>query len=666
MWSADGSLLLLLFSPIDCLLPSVVTLLVFLLRINQTSRKRMPTLTLAGATVNQTPIDWNNNVAHIRQAIRQARKQGVHILCLPELCVTGYGCEDMFLSDWIYEKVLELLPEIVAECQNITVAVGIPVRYQHKNYNTACLIHDQRILGFTAKQYLANNGVHYEPRWFTPWPAYEETTLEVNGERYPFGDITYDVHGIQVGFEICEDAWRTELRPGWIHKTRGVDLILNPSASHFAFEKSRFREGLVVPGSADFDCAYVFANLLGNEAGRMVYDGEILIAQRGKLLKKNERFSFQDVNLLTCRVDFEHPDQSETSPNADVYDKEVEFTRAEALALFDYQRKSRSRGFVLSLSGGADSSTCAVLVAEMVQRGCHELGVQPFLEKLGRADVWESLEREAHDDSNALKYIVRHVLYTAYQGTVNSSDTTLRAARTLAESIGATFYQWMIDEEVMGYTQTVQDALGRDLTWEQDDIALQNVQSRARNPAIWMLANIKNALLLTTSNRSEGDVGYATMDGDTSGSIAPIAAVDKQFVLQWLRWAEQELGYAGLGPVNRLNPTAELRPLAQEQSDEADLMPYDLMVVIERLAIRDRKPPREVFCIMEEQQLVDRDTLKGYIAKFFRLWARNQWKRERIAPSFHLDDFNVDPRTWCRFPILSGGFREELAELEGA
>ena len=624
----------------------------------------MPTLTLAGATLNQTPIDWKSNLAHIRRAIRQAREQGVDILCLPELCVTGYGCEDMFLSDWIYEKVLELLPEIAAECQDITVAVGVPVRYRHKNYNTACLVHHQRILGFTAKQYLANNGVHYEPRWFTPWPAHETATLTVNGQAYPLGDVTYEVHGIKVGFEICEDAWRAELRPGWVHKERGVDLILNPSASHFAFEKSRFRERLVVPGSADFNCVYVFANLLGNEAGRMVYDGEILIAQRGTLLKKNERFSFQNVNLLTARVDFEHPERSETSPNPDAYEKEIEFTRAEALALFDYQRKSRSRGFVLSLSGGADSSTCAVLVAEMVRRGCNELGVSPFLEKLGRADLGESSGSEASSNSDTWAYIVHHVLHTAYQGTVNSSDTTLHAARTLAESIGATFYRWMIDEQVVDYTETIQEALGRDLTWERDDVTLQNVQSRARNPAIWMLANIENALLLTTSNRSEGDVGYATMDGDTSGSIAPIAAVDKQFVLQWLRWAEQELGYAGLSPVNRINPTAELRPLQQEQSDEADLMPYDLMVVIERLAIRDRKPPMEVFRIMDEQQLVDSDTLKGYVTKFFRLWARNQWKRERIAPSFHLDDFNVDPRTWCRFPILSGGFREELAELE--
>ena len=623
----------------------------------------MRVLTVAGATLNQTPIDWANNVAHIHEAIRQARDQHVDILCLPELCVTGYGCEDMFLSDWIYEKVEELLPKLVDACRNITVAIGVPVRHRHKNYNTACLIHNQQILGFTAKQYLANNGVHYEPRWFTPWPAQETATLEMNGAAYPLGDVTYDVRGIRIGFEICEDAWRAELRPGWTHKERGVDLILNPSASHFAFEKSRFREGLVVPGSRDFDCAYVFANLLGNEAGRMVYDGEILIAQRGTLLKKNERFSFQDVNLLTARINFDHPERSESQPNTDEYDKEVEFAKAEALALFDYQRKSRSRGFVLSLSGGADSAACAVLVAEMVRRGCAALGVEPFLQKLGRDDLIEAVGR-ASDGAAIRSATMHHILHTAYQGTVNSSEATLHAARTLAESLGATFYQWNIDDEVAHYTETVEQVLGRNLTWEDDDIALQNVQSRARNPAIWMLANIENALLLTTSNRSEGDVGYATMDGDTSGSIAPIAAVDKQFVLQWLRWAEAELGYVGLGPVNRLNPTAELRPQQQEQSDEADLMPYDLMVVIERLAIRDRKPPVEIFRIMEEQQLVEREVLKGYIAKFFRLWARNQWKRERLAPSFHLDDFNVDPRTWCRFPILSGGFREELAELE--
>ncbi len=619
-------------------------------------------LTVAGATLNQTPIDWEGNVSHILEAIEEAREQQVDILCLPELCVTGYGCEDLFLSDWIYEKALEILPRIVSACQNITVAVSLPIIHRGKRYDTACLIHNQSILGFTAKQFLANDGVHYEPRWFTPWPAYQQEQIEINGQLYDFGDVTYDVHGIRIGFEICEDAWRENLRPGWIHRTRGVNLILNPSASHFAFGKTRMRERLIIGGSEDFNCAYLFVNLLGNEAGRMVYDGEILIAQQGKLLKKNNRLSFKDINLLRCEIDFADEHKSEMAAVTDEYDKEVEFAKAESLALFNYLRKSRSRGFVLSLSGGADSSSCAVLVSEMIRRGVRELGLATFLDKLGISSALPELRQL--DEQTVLRQLAKKLLITAYQGTINSSENTLKAAQTLADSIGATFHEWKIDDEVGGYTQKIEEALRRKLSWEQDDIALQNVQARARNPAIWMLANIHNALLLTTSNRSEGDVGYTTMDGDTSGSIAPIAGVDKYFLIQWLKWAEENLDYPGLHPVNNLQPTAELRPLEQSQTDETDLMPYAVLVEIERLAIRDRHGPVEVYQIMKAEEIVESQLLKAYITKFFQLWSRNQWKRERIAPSFHMDDFNVDPRSWCRFPILSGGYQKELETLD--
>jgi NAD+ synthase (glutamine-hydrolysing) len=176
-----------------------------------------------------------------------------------------------------------------------------------------------------------------------------------------------------------------------------------------------------------------------------------------------------------------------------------------------------------------------------------------------------------------------------------------------------------------------------------------------------MLANVNRAVLLTTSNRSEGDVGYATMDGDTSGSLAPIAGLSKVFILQWLRWAEKNLGQSGLQHVNNLQPTAELRPLERNQTDEDDLMPYTVLAEIERHAIVERKSPPQVFQSMKDNY--DTELLKGWIRKFFRLWSANQWKRERIAPAFHLDDLNVDPRTWCRFPILSSGFAEELELL---
>ncbi|RKQ49375.1 NAD+ synthase (glutamine-hydrolysing) [Roseivirga pacifica] len=608
---------------------------------------------IAGATVNQTPLDWSNNIAHLKQVIKLAKEAKVEILCLPELAITAYGCEDLFLSEWLPEKAKSFLPALIAETEGILTTLNLPIRHEGKLYNCSVVVQNKAILGVYAKQYMALDGVHYEPRWFNPWPVGVVKEIELFGESYPIGDITFDIEDWKLGFEICEDAWRGKDRPACRLFEKGVNLILNPSASHFAMGKTWDRHDLISNSSAFFECTYVYANLLGNEAGRMIYDGEIMIAQHGKMHLRSELLSFEDVHVDWVDI---APDQSiAPSPEkvAPVIPKEEEFPQAAALALYDYLRKSRSNGYTLSLSGGADSATCAVMVAEMVRRGVSEIGKTAFLSKINRAD-WEGLTE---------KEIVGKLFNTAYQGTVNSSDTTLNAAKTLAESIGAKFYNWTIDDSVKAYTDTIEDVLERKLTWEQDDLALQNIQARARSPIIWMLTNITNTLLLTTSNRSEGDVGYATMDGDTSGSLAPISSVDKHYIRQWLHYAEKELGYSGLAPINVLPPTAELRPSDQKQTDEDDLMPYHIMVEIERLAIKDHRSPKEVFELLVKEDLEPADLLKTHIIKFYKLWSRNQWKRERLAPAFHLDEFNVDPRTWCRFPILSAGFIEELQEL---
>lgn len=614
----------------------------------------MSPILLAGATLNQTPLDWEGNLNNIIQAISQAKEKKVELLCFPELSITGYGSEDLFLSYWYPKKALDSIRKILPHTQGITVLVGLPCRINSKVYNCMAVLENEKVLGFVAKQFLAIDGVHYEARWFTPWKAGEVISIEWFDEEYPFGDIIFEKNGHKYGFEICEDAWSGGLRPGHSLKKRGVDIIFNPSASHFAMGKSELREQLVKESSTAFGVAYVYANLLGNESGRMIFDGEILYSDKGKVFVKNKLLSFQSFQLLT----FNYPVQ-EAKPlrlTHDAQTKNEEFLAASTLALFDYLRKSRSRGFVLSLSGGADSSSIAILVADMVKKGVEMLGVPLFLKKIHRdTDI---------SPTSSIEEITGEIFTTAYQGTKNSSEATLNSAQNLAKTLGATFHHWTIDEEVTSYTLKIEKALGRKLSWEQDDIALQNIQARARSPIIWMLANIKNFLLLSTSNRSEGDLGYATMDGDTSGSISPIAAVSKDFILQWLKWAEKEKGYKGLRDVNSLQPTAELRPQEQSQTDEEDLMPYPIISAIEKLAIRDKRSPMDVYLILKEEISLEPSVLKAYIAKFFRLWSINQWKRERLAVSFHLDEFNIDPKTWYRFPVLSGGYREELELME--
>jgi NAD+ synthase (glutamine-hydrolysing) len=297
----------------------------------------------------------------------------------------------------------------------------------------------------------------------------------------------------------------------------------------------------------------------------------------------------------------------------------------------------------------------------MVKRSLNELGLEAFARKLNVFSAEDLQQLEFLNDFEKQQFLTGKLLTTAYQGTINSSDDTFRSAEELARSIGAVFYNWGIDEEVKGYIGKIEHAIGRPLTWQTDDVTLQNIQARVRAPGIWMLANINNALLMATSNRSEAAVGYATMDGDTSGSISPIAGVDKAFLRQWLIWAQQTLGYEGLQYVNNLQPSAELRPAEQSQTDEKDLMPYPILNQIERLAFYERLSPVQVFEIMKTE--VEPELLKMYLKRFYALWSRNQWKRERYAPSFHLDDYNLDPRSWLRFPILSGSFLEELKRL---
>ena len=609
---------------------------------------------IAGAALNQTPLDWNNNLRNILDAIALAQSKKVDVLCLPELVITGYGCEDMFLHPWVAERSLLQLEKIIQACQKITVAIGLPMWFEQKLYNVICLVQDQKIIGFHAKQNMARDGVHYEPRWFSPWTPGQTATVNLFNKSYPFGDRTYQIDEAIIGFEICEDAW-VENRPACRLAALNVNLILNPSASHFALEKIAEREELVVKSSAEFNCTYLYANQLGNEAGRIIYDGDVVIAQHGKLLASAKTLTLKDIQFVACDVipDSEGPPtlhELNIASHASTYQ---EFTNAVVLGLHDYLRKSKSNGFVISLSGGADSSSCLVLATEMIRSGIATYGLEQFLRRINRADLINQVRDE--------KETVGRLVSCAYQSSKNSSSETQNAARVLAESVGATFYQWSIEDEVNNAQETIERAVGRQLTWAIDDIALQNIQARVRSPIIWMLANIQNALLITTSNRSEGSVGYTTMDGDTSGSIAPLAGIDKPFLLSWLKWMQSQHNYAGLTEVLDLAPTAELRPPDNQQTDEDDLMPYKILTRIEELFVYERQSPLQIYNQLKQEE---KDLITArQISRFFQLWSRNQWKRERLAPSFQLSKFNIDSRSWFRFPILSGGFEEELQQI---
>ncbi|MCA9300581.1 MAG: NAD+ synthetase, partial [Phycisphaerales bacterium] len=476
-------------------------------------------LRLAVGALNQTPLDWDGNLAHIRDAIARARALDARLLCLPELCITGYGCEDAFHAPDTWSTALDILDDLRRDTADMAVSVGLPLYVRGALFNVAALLVDGDVRGFVAKQSLAGDGLHYEPRWFKPWPKDVRDDAEVLGRRLPVGDLVFSLGGIRLAFEICEDAWGHD-RPGRGHAQQGVDVIFNPSASHFAFGKTAVRERFIIDGARAFGCAYAYSNLLGNEAGRIIYDGDARIADHDAIVARAPRFSFEpvvvtaaDVDLLEIRsrrarrdtyrptlgrgeneieIDWTVPQATMPLQRADPPDwtsQEEEFTRAVTLGLRDYMVKSRSRGFVVSLSGGADSSAIVTLVATMVDLGARALGLDRLASELGHAGAPTSAD------------LVARLLTTAYQSTRQSSDTTRDAARTLAEAVGATHHEFDVQEIVDAYTSRIEHAIDRALDWSTDDLALQNVQARVRAPSVWFLANIEGKLLVSTSNR---------------------------------------------------------------------------------------------------------------------------------------------------------------------
>lgn len=668
-------------------------------------------LHIAAATLNQTVGDWEGNVARIQRAIEAARQRGASVLVLPEMAIPGYSLGDRLLREGTLARSWSALRAVADLSHDLVTVVGLPVRLDGIVYNALGVVKDGRVFGIVAKENLAVGDVEYESRWYQAWPAGRVATFTApDGTTAPMGNLIFDLGGVAtLAVEVCEDAW-LGFRPGSRYAVAGADVIVNPSASWFMVGKHAIRRRMVEQISMEDHCLYVYTSLLGCDATRLVFDGSLFIASDGQILREGDRFAFdRDVVLIDAVHDMsdtrlkrmeagswrqqvmdsvegdhgplptrvtlpgafaasqtppphppywipppprpvdlslEHLTASGVLPpitHADLHHVELEL--ALAMGLRDYLRKTGAPGYCLALSGGRDSAMVALLVARMFRYD------NPTL---------------SEDDLRAL---VNQRFTCAYMATENSSDATRSAARQVAHACGATWYDGDIDDALHALQSTGEAMLGQTLSWEnpRHDLALQNIQARTRSVVIWLIANIRNQILLTTSNKSEASVGYATMDGDTSGGLAPISDVPKSLVQLWLQWATDFHRLDALASVLRTPATAELRPQEKAQTDEDDLMPF---VVLDQLMyhfIQRGLEPLDMFKtlwpVFAERYHHAPRAFADHIARFVRMLCRAQWKRERFAIGFRVTAFDLDPKTGWRFPPVQAGFDVELAEL---
>ena len=589
-------------------------------------------------SVNPTIGDWAGQIRIVREAIEKSRSLNADFLVFPELAIGAPDAGDLFLRPDTAIAAENALAQIAPLTKGLTLVIGAPISHNNKLYNVAAVFNDGALVALVPKRYPPMHTD--EERWFARWDfkRTEQHSGAVIGNYTPRikgQENTYIITGAVENYPTPE--------PGATY------VIVN----NRPYAIGAYREELArhMEYSRALSVAMIKANLLGSDDGRMIYDGGGYILNAGQFTVMSPRFTFNQDFVVTTT---DNPPQHSFDPTLAQFDKvgsspksEADYTFAElelalCLGLNDYLKRAHIQKLCLALSGGRDSAMVAILAARLIAI--------------------------THPDETPekLRKIMREFLYTAYMpNQASSSPQTQKAALLLAKHFGFECHVIPIGAWSNLITSAIESNIGRKLTWEKDDLTLQNVQARTRSTFIWTLANAHNALLLTTGNLSESAVGYATMDGDASGCLDPIGNIPKSIVSKWLDWAQHFHKIDALKPVLSQPPSAELRPLNTHQADETDLMPYAVLDSFIQWFVIERLPPKDVFERTKtylSSQYKNDDDIKRDIRKFIGLCTRAQWKRVRFANSFRVMPFDIS-EIGLQWPCVQDGFSEACNAL---
>ncbi len=631
------------------------------------------------AAVSVKVGDFAGNTATLRAAIEAAQAGGVHLLVTPELGVSGYSLEDRICWPDIAVQSWAALESLAESTQGISVFIGLPVRAGARVYNAAALVADGQIRGLVLKKFLPAYSIFYEGR---NWSAWGGGVTRINGA--PAGDLVFRLPFGAVTAEICEDLW-SAASPAWQRVLAGAEIICNPSASPFLPLKNEERKQLVLGAANSLKSVYAYANLLGCDSSRLVFDGGGFIATPEQLVCEGPTLSKKAWTLISALVDLddlarlrsENTTWRETAAktNGDGQTQVIDLTHltykpaaltayaaqmpasfysAEAAApaaaqdpyleeLFDalvlglrdyFEKVGAFDRFLVALSGGRDSALCLLIAVEAAK----------------------ALDEGRQADRYAERISTVYLPNKAF-----SSDATRNAAQALAQELGVPFKVVSIDEEAALALRKMAEMAGGEE--HVTALARQNLQARIRGAMMLNWGNCANGLVLVTSNLSEAAVGYSTTGGDNQGGHSPIANVPKTLVSRLLEYLRERDGLSALEKVLEIPPSAEL---AEDQLDETDLMPYAVLDDLLYLYAKKRLTLAACWKLLAARHPDhDAEQLRAWTADFAQRFAASQWKRDQHPVSLKVMALDLDPKTGFRFPVTQS-IDHELQALKKA
>ena len=520
--------------------------------------------------------DIDGNAARVLQAAALGRAAGADVVLTPELSLVGYPPEDLLFHSGFRTQVKEAVARLTQASGSIDLVFGYPEYHDGKIYNSAALIRDGRVYANHRKQALPNYKVFDEKRYFSPGLA---PTL-------------VDVQGARIALLVCEDLWQSA--PALAAKAAGAEAIVAINASPFELHKQRERESVAGLRAQETGIPLIYINMVGGQ-DELVFDGNsFVLAADGSLTQRLPAWVEATALVELTRVDGRLvPTPGLIAPELG---EEASVYHALVLGVRDYVQKHRFPGVVMGLSGGVDSAlTLAIAVDALGAERVHA--------------------------------VMMPSRYT--------SQMSLEDAKAQANTLGVKYSVISIEDMF----ETTMAALAPHFVGMSPDATEENIQARCRGVLLMGISNKTGAMLLTTGNKSEMAVGYATLYGDMAGGFAPIKDCSKMLVYRLARYRN---AVSPAIPVRVLErpPSAELRP---DQKDSDSLPPYDVLDAILEAFIEDD---------LSVDEIVARGFERAIVGRVLEMVKRNEYKRRQAPPGIRISG-RAFGRDW-RYPITSG------------
>lgn len=617
-----------------------------------------------GAVVPKLKVaDTEFNCNEIIKQIEIASNNKIQIAVFPELCITGYTCQDLFEQDILLEEAEKSLDKILEYTNNLDIIciIGMPIKAENQLFNTAVVIQKGRILGIVPKTFIPNYSEFYEKRWFTSSKNANNKEIEILGQKVPFGiDLLFKDKAnneICFGIEICEDVWAVE-PPSNKLSLLGANIIFNLSASNEVIGKKEYRRELVKMQSAKTISGYVYCSSGVNEStSDVVFSGESMIFENGSCLANNQRFDFES-NMIFTEIDTKRL-ANDRRKNTSFMGNPVDLEYREIEINIPDNIESLTREYSKTPFVPEDKKKISEICEEILNIQSYGLAKRLLHTNINKTVIGISggldstlaflVIIKAYEILNLPKENIIAITMPGFGTTSRTHNNSMK----LINEYGATFREINITKSSLQHFEDI----GHDKNIK--DVTYENAQARERTKILMDIANKENGLVVGTGDLSELALGWCTYNGDHMSMYAVNTSIPKTLVKYIIKWVADNSKEECKNIINDILDTPispELLPPDEngniEQKTEEQVGPYILHDFFLYHFLRYGAEPKKIYILACKtfKQDFKEEEIKYWLQVFIKRFFTQQFKRNCMPDGPKVGTVSLSPRGDLRMP----------------